>query len=111
MTEPLINYNEALDRLGGDKDFLNELLHELVEQVEQNLNFLKKAIEQQDFQNIKTLSHSLKGASANLNVNRLATHFLKLENLGHINKLDGAEDLLEMVGTDCQELQSFLTNN
>ena len=111
MTEPLIDYNEALERLGGDRDFLNELLYELVEQVEQNLNFLKTAIKENDFQNIKTLSHSLKGASANLNVNRMAGHFLKLENLGNSNKLDGATDILRLVNTDCQELQKFLNNN
>ena len=111
MTQQLFDYKQALERLGGDEEFLNELLEELVTQVDESLVSLKQAIVSKDYQNLKNLSHSLKGASANLNVSRMASHFLELEDLGLENKTDGATDLLNLVAKDRNELKQFLNRS
>lgn len=111
MSEKLLDFDEALERLGGDAEFLTELLEELLYQVDQNYEEIKRAIDERNFDDLKTLSHSLKGASANLNVTRMATHFLKLEDLGNSKRLDGAEELLSKVAVDRDELQIFLSKN
>lgn len=111
MSGKLIDYQEALNRLGGDEEFLNELLHELLIQIDQNFDEIKVAIESKNYENLKMISHSLKGASANLNVDRIANHFLILEDLGSSNSIEGAADVLELVGEDRNELEIFLNHN
>ena len=108
MAQKLFDYNLALERLGGDEQFLNELLMDLIEQIDDTLDNIKQAIAEEDFDNLKTLSHSLKGASANLNVSRMASHFLQLEGLGMENTVDGASDLIELVTKDRNDLEAFL---
>ncbi|RYY72927.1 MAG: response regulator, partial [Gammaproteobacteria bacterium] len=45
---------------GGDKEFEKQLLAQFLQQVPEELNALQKAIETQDFYNIKQVAHSLK---------------------------------------------------
>ena len=104
----LLNYNKALERIGGDAEFLAELLTDLVHQVDDNMEILKQAVINNDYENLKTLSHSLKGASANLNVTRLAAHFLQLEDLGTGHNTEGAFELLHLVSLDRNKLEQFL---
>lgn len=111
MAQPLFDYNKALERLGGDGEFLNELLTDLVIQIDENIENLRQAIKNKNYKDLKTLSHSLKGASANLNVSRMATHFLQLEDLGAGNNTEGAIDLLDQVTEDRNELEQFLNNS
>jgi HPt (histidine-containing phosphotransfer) domain-containing protein len=111
MAGKLIDYKEALDRLGGDEEFLTELLHELLVQIDQNFSQIKRAIETKNYEELKMLSHSLKGASANLNVNRIANHFLNLEELGTTSSIDGANEILDLVFEDRNELEVFLNQN
>jgi len=108
MTQELLDYKKALERIGGDTEFLIELLTDLVNQVDNSLDSLKQAIINNDFENLKTLSHGLKGASANLNVTRMASHFLELEDLIAENKTDGAIDLINFIARDKDELEQFI---
>jgi two-component system, sensor histidine kinase and response regulator len=110
MNQELLNYNKALERIGGDAEFLIELLTDLVNQVDENMENLKQAIINNDYENLKTLSHSLKGASANLNVTRLASHFLELEDMSSVNKTEGAIELLDRVAVDRNELEKFIND-
>jgi HPt (histidine-containing phosphotransfer) domain-containing protein len=111
MAEKLLDFNEALERLGGDTEFLTELLHELLSQIDQNFEELKKAVNEKNYAELKSLSHSLKGASANLNVTRMASRFLMLEDLGASQSTDGANDVLNLIAEDRKELKSFLSQN
>jgi len=111
MVQELLDYKKALERIGGDAEFLIELLTDLVNQVDDNLERIKQAIVNNDFENLKTLSHGLKGASANLNVTRMATHFLELEDLGTENNTEGATDLLNLVAKDRDELEQFINDS
>lgn len=108
MSEKLLDYNEALERLGGDEEFLTELLYELIGQVNENVIKIKEAIHSKNHENLKSLAHSLKGASANLNVTRMATHFFNLEALAESQSVEGAENLLELAVQDKIELEQFL---
>jgi len=108
MSEKLLDYNEALERLGGDEEFLNELLNELINQVNENTDQIKLAIESKDYDGLSSLTHSLKGASANLNVTRMASHFYDLENLANSKSCEGAESIFELVIKDKLDLEEFL---
>jgi len=44
MSEKLLDYREALERLGGDEEFLKELLDELISQIDENIESLKETV-------------------------------------------------------------------
>jgi len=77
--EALIDYEGALDRLGGDEEFLHELLQELCKQIDESSEEITKLLEQNDFHGINRVGHGLKGASSNLDVTSVAVLSKNLE--------------------------------
>jgi len=86
-----IDFSSALERIGGDEDFLQELLDIYVEDFLEKHAQLLEAIRRQDFQAIKEIGHSLKGASGNLSLNGLQEASYQVEMAGRENNLDGAK--------------------
>ena len=94
MEKQLLDLETALERLGGDKEFLIELLEELVQQIDQTLPDLKKAIEEKNYDEVRSMAHGMKGAAANLGADKAMDIFLKLEMMGKDHNLDGAMEAL-----------------
>lgn len=110
MKTELINYEGALERLGGDKEFLAELLDEMVVQVETQFQVLKEAIENQDYEKINHLAHGLKGASANLDITRLFELFKNLEEQGRNKQISNGNEIVSQIEESTQELRTFIEN-
>jgi len=94
MEKQLLDLETALERLGGDKEFLVELLEELVQQIDQSLPELKAAVEAQNFDEVRSLAHGMKGAAANLGADQATEIFLQLEMMGKNHDLSGAAEAL-----------------
>ncbi len=94
MEKQLLDLETALERLGGDKEFLIELLDELVQQIEQTLPDLKAAIEAENYDEVRSIAHGMKGAAANLGADKAMENFLKLEMMGKEHNLNGAMEAL-----------------
>lgn len=88
-------YSEALERMDGDKKFLDELIDIYYTDVSQRLDALHLALEKKDFEVIRHEAHTIKGASANLSLESLREISVQLEVAGHENNLDAARDALE----------------
>ena len=92
LPENFISWNDSVDRVGGEEDFLVELLNDLKELVQQNLEKIKKYINENNYTEIRELAHSMKGASGNLGLNTMYDSTLNLEqnakdqNIENINK-------------------------
>jgi HPt (histidine-containing phosphotransfer) domain-containing protein len=110
MDEPILNLESALDRLGGDKEFLMELLNELVIQIDSGFSDLENAVAQSDLDRIKRTAHGFKGASANLNADRLAKLFSELELLGENPDRTAGHSLLDKIRENVKELKELLLN-
>ncbi|MEJ2055084.1 MAG: Hpt domain-containing protein [Calditrichaceae bacterium] len=108
MEEKLIDLDVALDRLGGDKEFLFELLDEMSEQMDSTLEQIEEAISSSDFEQIRSLAHGMKGASSNLGADRISAYFKELEQLGINQSIDGASDLIEKIKQTHSELLEYL---
>ena len=108
MSASVININEALERIGGDKEFLFELLDEFAQQVDENLPLLKKAINDGDFDNIKLIAHSLRGAAGNLSINEMHQALTEIEAL--VSSRENAKMALFLDKIDAQQsdLRGFL---
>lgn len=108
MEKQLLDLNAALERLGGDKEFLIELLGDLIQQVDQNLPELKKAVDDSNFSEVRSLAHGLKGAAANLGADKAMDVFLKLEMMGKNENLEGAYELLQEAQNLNEELKAHI---
>jgi HPt (histidine-containing phosphotransfer) domain-containing protein len=80
---PVFNHSQLLVNLGGDLELAAELAE--LYQIEgiQLLNQIKLAIERKDLEATSRLSHSLKGASANVAASQLLQCSLALETAAH----------------------------
>ncbi|MDI6698318.1 MAG: Hpt domain-containing protein [Candidatus Saccharicenans sp.] len=103
-----INKPEALERIGGDESFLQELLTIYREEFEKKYAELEKAVDQKDFQTIREAGHYLKGASSNLSLPALKEAAWKMETAGASNDLQAAREVLHSLKTEYRRLQEFL---
>lgn len=103
-----INKPEALERIGGDESFLQELLIIYREEFEKKYTELEKAIDEKDFPAIREAGHYLKGASANLSLPALREAAWKMETAGASHDLQSAREALHSLKTEYQRLLEFL---
>ena len=87
----IIEVSSVLERIGGDKDFLKELLDLYIEDFSEQYPRLEEALGQKDFTAILELGHCLKGSSANLSLNHLREHAYRVEKAGEAGNLEDAQ--------------------
>jgi HPt (histidine-containing phosphotransfer) domain-containing protein len=97
-----------LDRTGGDKEFLDELLEMYLEDFEDKFPQIKEALAAKDNELIRELAHSLKGSSANLSLLNLQDTFYRLEMAGRENRMEEAGNLLPCLQQEFERLRSYL---
>lgn len=110
MPEMPFDYEKAIERVDGDEEFLRELLFELADQVDESWAVIEEAISSKDFSKLRSRAHSIKGAAANLNVEKMTELFSKLEILGQTESLEGIDAYLEELRAVNQSLRNFLKN-
>lgn len=103
-----IDFPSALERIGDDKSFLQELLELYKMDFEAKIEGLQSAIDQKNFVSIQELGHSLKGASANLSLPFLQKAALDMECAGRDKNLNKARGALDALSQEFQTLQEFL---
>ena len=95
MNDNVVDLNEFLDRVQGDKELLLELFEIFVEDYTEKRKLMGDAVVKKNFEEIKSIAHSLKGASGNISAKSLRETFLRFEEMGRSNKTDGAETILK----------------
>ena len=108
MEIELINYTSALDRLGGDKEFLVELLEEMIMQLDLHYAKLVEAFQNSDFKEVHSTAHGLKGASSNLDLTRFVQLFEDLEMQSDNENVDDPDLYLTEIKKGKEELRSFI---
>ena len=108
MSDNLINYEEALERLGGDKEFLLEMLEEMVNQIDESIEPLQTAFQKTDYQTLHHVGHGLKGACSNMSLIQLTRLFKTLEELGHDQKIGNAQEIITDIKTMNDELREYI---
>ncbi len=94
MDEAVIDIEEFLERVQEDKELLFELLEIFTEDFGEKRELLSTAVAGKDYEQIRGIAHSIKGASGNISAKVLRTICVTLEDMGKNNNLDGIEDLL-----------------
>ncbi len=110
MTSPqrVINEEELLDRLDGDRELLTELACLFVEEIPSMLNPIRAAVRDQNAAQLKRAAHALKGAVGNLSAYPTYRAALKLEIIGSENKFEEAEGALFALEVEINLLEAAL---
>ena len=94
MSETIIDVEEFLERVQDDKELLVELLDIYSGDYQTKRKQLTKAVKEKDFDEVKSISHSLKGASGNISAKKMREIFMVIEDKSRNNDLSGVDNLL-----------------
>ena len=83
ITLKVIDWDEAMVQVGGDQDFLNEVLEDLLSESAQAEEEIEKAISDVDFSGVMKSAHRIKGSASYLCCEALRDISLKLQDAGH----------------------------
>lgn len=104
----IIDFASALERIGGDTEFLDELIEIYIEDFESTYESLLEAVGSQDFKAIQELGHSLKGSSANLSLIQLRDTAYLVETAGGELNLELAQRGTTELKTEFERFKSFI---
>jgi len=105
---PPIDLVSVMERIGGDKSFLSQLIDIYIEDFVAKYELLTKAVERSDFKAIQMIGHSLKGSSGNLSLNGLYKISSGIESSGKENDIGQTKILLGQLIKEFATLKDFL---
>ena len=100
--------DDLLESLGGDLDFLEELLEDFFDDSPKQLVEMQQALEDGDAGRFRRAAHSLKSNSANFGALKLADSCKELEEMGKSATLGGAGDRLARIIMEYEEVKPIL---
>jgi CheY-like chemotaxis protein len=103
-----IDLSSALERIGGDEKFLQELIDIYIEDFIEKYALLRQAIEQSDFKVIKEIGHSLRGSSGNLSLGGLHETSINIELSGRTRNIEQARLLFIQLNQEFERLKNYL---
>jgi PAS domain S-box-containing protein len=103
-----VNMSEALERCGGDREFLMEMLNEFVDLAQSQTAKLQELISSEDASAISREAHAIKGSSANLGADAVSKLALELEICGKNSQLGNANQILDELNQQLKCLTDFV---
>jgi HPt (histidine-containing phosphotransfer) domain-containing protein len=94
---PVFDREDAIERLGGAEDLLDEFLELLLKQTTTDLPQIAQAVEQGNANRLEHLAHSLKGAAASLSAERVRQAASNLESMGRDGDMSKAQPALALL--------------
>lgn len=100
-----ITWSEALETVNDDKDFLKEVLDDLVSELSTATEEISAAIKRKDFETIMKSAHRVKGSASYLACHPLKDCAFKIQQMGH----NGSSDAdLEEIETEFQKFNKIV---
>ena len=90
MMSDVLDFDELLQRLGGDRELLGDLVRLFLDDAPPRLTALRRAVATGDASIIRAEAHALKGAAANMSAHRLVDAAETLEDIGTREDLPAA---------------------
>jgi HPt (histidine-containing phosphotransfer) domain-containing protein len=84
----ILNWEEALNQVGGDREFLNEVLQDLFNESEAAEEEISTGIDNKDFSAVQKAAHRIKGSASYLHCEILREISLQLQEAGHAGTLN-----------------------
>ena len=104
-----VDFDAALFRFSGDRDFMMEMFKEYMDHLPGRLEEFYEALKDGDVSCIARLAHNLKGISLNFSAAPIANIALALEEAGKREDITHAPDLVAQLDAEVQRLEEFLS--
>jgi CheY-like chemotaxis protein/HPt (histidine-containing phosphotransfer) domain-containing protein len=108
---PPADFEQALDRFSGDRDFMKELFLEFMAGLPNRLRDIHAALNENDPNRLGRLAHNLKGVALNFNAAPLAAAALAIEQLSAHAGLTDAPPLVDRLDAEAARLADFWSAN
>lgn len=105
-----IDLDAALERTGGEMDFLEELIDMFIVDFKEKYTALKDSVKQKDAVQVQEIAHSLKGSSANLGLTPLQETFFQLETTGRNKNLFDIDKKIDLLQIQFDALVNYWGN-
>jgi len=104
-----VNFESALSRFDGDREFMTEMLKEFKDHLPARLDEIHAALHENDSSRLGRIAHNLKGISLNFSADAVAAIALQLEEIGKREDLSGAAGLVSQLDVEVHRLQDYLS--
>ena len=98
-----------LESVGGDVEFLNELVGEYLDDSRRQFVAMHQALADEDAEVLRRAAHSLKSNSATFGAMTLSTMCRELEYLGRDGEIAGAAERIAQAEAEFERVQAALT--
>lgn len=99
---------QAVQRMGGDRQLLGEVINIFLEDMPKQLAELESAIAAEDAAAGERFAHSLKGGSSNIGAEKMRRHFYRMELAGKDGRLEELAEQLTEVPELLEEFRNAL---
>jgi HPt (histidine-containing phosphotransfer) domain-containing protein len=104
----VLDREELLQRVGGDRELLTELVVMFRDSVAGQLTALQEAVANQDCRAVERIAHSIKGSVGNFAARSAFATALRLEKMGRETDLAGAEAAVRELEAEIERLKQAL---
>lgn len=101
---PVFDRDSLLGRMGGDEEFVKEVVDIFLIDAPLQMSAIKASIEKKDIEGIRTSAHTLKGASANVDALTMRDLCFNLESAARQGAVENVESMLKSLE---QEFEKF----
>ena len=105
MNDDILDLKEFLERVQDDKELLLELLDIFQADFQDKRQKIKEALQNKNYEDLRSLAHSLKGASGNISAKALWATFFKFEEISKKQDLTEAEKIFSLMDAQFATLQ------
>jgi HPt (histidine-containing phosphotransfer) domain-containing protein len=107
-TTAILNLAAALDRLGGDKELLEEVAQLFLQTSPDLLAEIRRAVAAGNAEALERSAHTLKGSVGNFGAEAAFDAALRLEKIGRSRELRGAEEALGVLEREMERVRPAL---
>ena len=108
VEEDVFDRSALLERVGGDKDLLSEIIAMFIEDIPVQLEELKQGIKENDAAVIRDQGHKIKGASATVGAETMRQAAYEIELAGTDGKLDCIPGLVAKLAQEFERLKGVV---
>ncbi|MBN1832461.1 MAG: Hpt domain-containing protein [Deltaproteobacteria bacterium] len=104
----IFDLDDALEKVGGDREILEEILVVFSESYPDQLSELKKAIDKGDAPIVERAAHTIKGSVGIFSSKKALETAFRLETMGHDENLEDAAAIYSKLEQEVEELEAAL---
>lgn len=108
MNKDILDIDDVLERVQGDWELLLELFTIFEDDYREKKILLEEAIKDAEFEQIKNLSHSMKGASGNISAKTMHSSCAKIEHLAEAGDIQGVRAQTGFLDQQFKDLQGCM---